>query len=88
MFFFFVLSTFLPTLTFKATRYLPPNTPQVGPLDPVTFKEAALFTCMYGSIRPTSGVTPVFLPFYVTCGSFGTGNMQRSRASLLGIRVH
>ena len=35
-------------LTFTATRYLPPYTPHVGPLDPVTFKEATLFTC----IRP------------------------------------
>ena len=31
-------------LTFTATRYLPPYTPHVGPFDPVTFKEAALFT--------------------------------------------
>ena len=34
------------TLTFTATRYLPPYTPHVGPLDPVTFKEATLFTCI------------------------------------------
>ena len=33
-------------LTFTATRYLPPYTPHVGPLDPVTFKEATLFTCI------------------------------------------
>ena len=33
-------------LTFTATRYLPPYTPYVGPLDPVTFKEATLFTCI------------------------------------------
>ena len=34
------------SLTFTATRYLPPYTPHVGPLDPVTFKEATLFTCI------------------------------------------
>ena len=33
-------------LTFTATRYLPPYTPHVGPLDPVKFKEATLFTCI------------------------------------------
>ena len=33
-------------LTFTATRYLSPYTPHVGPLDPVTFKEATLFTCI------------------------------------------
>ena len=33
-------------LTSTATRYLPPYTPHVGPLDPVTFKEATLFTCI------------------------------------------
>ena len=75
------------SLTFTATRYLPPYMPHVGPLDPVTFKEATLFS-VYGSI--TSGVTPVFFftPFSATRGSFGPGNMQRSCASLLGIRVH
>ena len=36
----------LKDLTFTATRYLPPYTPHVGPLDPVTFKEATLFTCI------------------------------------------
>ena len=34
------------TVTFTATRYLPPYTPHVGPLDPVTFKEAPLFICI------------------------------------------
>ena len=43
---------------------------------------------VYGSIRPTSGVTPSFFTFYAMRGSFGPGNMQKSRASLLGIRVH
>ena len=33
-------------LTFTATRYLPPYTPHVGPLDLVTFKGATLFTCI------------------------------------------
>ena len=33
-------------LIFIATRYLPPCTPRMGPLDPVTFKVAALFTCI------------------------------------------
>ena len=33
-------------LTFTATRYLPPHTPHVGPLDPVTIKEATLFSCI------------------------------------------
>ena len=33
-------------LSVTATRYLPPYTPHVGPLDPVTFKEATLFTCI------------------------------------------
>ena len=33
-------------LTFTVTRYLPPYTPRVNPLGPVTFKEAALFTCI------------------------------------------
>ena len=32
--------------TFTATRYLPPYMPHVGPLDPVIFKEATLFTCI------------------------------------------
>ena len=42
-------------LTFTATRYLPPYTPHVGPLDPVTCKEAAPLYWVYGSIRPTTG---------------------------------
>ena len=33
-------------LTFTATRYLPPYTPHPDPLDPVTFKETMLFTCI------------------------------------------
>ena len=34
------------SLTFTATHYLPSYTPHVGLLDPVTFKEAMLFTCI------------------------------------------
>ena len=33
-------------LAFTVTRYLPPYTPHVGPLEPVAFKEATLFTCI------------------------------------------
>ena len=47
-------------LTFTATRYLPPYTPHVGPLDPVTFN-------LY---RHT-----LFTPLYATRGSFGPGNI-------------
>ena len=50
-------------LTFTATHYLPSYTPHVGPLDAVTFKEAGSLLA-YMSIRPTSGVTPVFF-FYI-----------------------
>ena len=32
------------SLTFIATRYLPPYAPNVGPLDQITCKEAKLFT--------------------------------------------
>ena len=63
------------------------NTSHVGHLNPVTCKKARSLLG-YGSIRPTSGVTPIFTPIYATRGSFGPGNEQRSRASLLGIRVH
>ena len=67
------------TLTFTAKRYLPPYTPHVGPLDPVTFKDATLFTCIRDEWRNAS----LFVtPFYATRGSFGPGNVQRSRASL------
>ena len=40
---------FMRTLPFNATHYLPPYMPHVGPLDPdpVTFKEATLFTCKW-----------------------------------------
>ena len=47
--FIFLIHSFLNTkmpVTFTATRYLPPCRPHVGPLDPVTFKEAKLFTCI------------------------------------------
>ena len=47
-------------LTVTATRYLPPYTPYKGPLDPLPFKGEERFTCLYRSIRPTSGVTPIF----------------------------
>ena len=40
------------SLTFTATRYLPSYTPQVGPLDPVTFKEATLFHLYMGLSDP------------------------------------
>ena len=80
----------MQTLNFTATRYLPPYSPHVGPLDPVTCKEAALFTVYTGPLDPHEAhvvemqrnafLTPA------TAESFGPGNTQRSRASLLGIR--
>ena len=42
----------MSVLTFTDTRYLPSYMPYVGPLDPVTFKEAALFTECVGPIDP------------------------------------
>ena len=46
-------------LTF--TRYLPPYTPHMGPLDPVTFKEATLFTCILLLLLKRQMVSPVSL---------------------------
>ena len=71
------------SLTFTATRCLPSYTPHVGTLDPVTFKEAMLFTCIQ-SIRPTSGVTPVFFlhPFTPCVGPLDPGKMQKEAAPL------
>ena len=78
-------------LTFIVTRYLPPYTPHVGPLDPVTFKEAARFTCVRVHwTHEWRNASLFFTPFYATRVSFGPSNIQRSRASLLDniIRVH
>ena len=40
----------LYTLTFTAWFYLPPYMPHLGPLDPITCKEAALFTVYTGPL--------------------------------------
>ena len=39
-------------LSFTATRYLPPYTTHVGPLDPVIIKEATLFQLYTGRLDP------------------------------------
>ena len=76
-------------LIFNTTRYLPPYTPHVGPLDLVTCREAALFVFMR-SIRPLCGCSANHflhpLTPHVSALDPVTTNMQRSRTSLLGIR--
>ena len=42
-------------LTFTATRYSAPFTPNVGPLDPATSKDAIPLYQVYRSIRPSMG---------------------------------
>ena len=58
--------------TFTATRYLPPFTPHVGPLDPVTFNEAALFTCIQVHWTHEWHNASLFLAAHLYCvyGSF------------------
>ena len=74
-------------LTFTATQYLPPYTPHVGPLDPVTFKEAVLFTCIrVHKTRKWRNANLFLHPFMPHVGPLDPKNMQRSCASLLSMR--
>ena len=76
-------NTFGTFLTFTATRYLPPCMPHVGPLDPVTFKEATS-SIKYGSIRPKSGVTPGFF-YTLFCHAWVLWTQQHAKKPRLFI---
>ena len=72
--------SFVIGLTFTATCYLPPYTPRVRPLDPITFKRSRALYLLGGTLDPRVQNANFFFftPFYDTRGSFGPGNIQRS----------